>query len=53
MNKEEILSTIVEIINEDPKISDSKISKKLEEKGLKVARRTVNKYRKQLGMGKE
>ncbi len=52
MNKEEILSTIAEIIKNNPKISDSKISKQLNQKGMKVARRTVNKYRKSIGMEK-
>jgi RNA polymerase sigma-54 factor len=52
MNKEEILSIIAEIIKNNPKISDSKISKQLNQKGMKVARRTVNKYRKSIGMEK-
>lgn len=35
--------------NEDQSISDQKIAEKLEQEGIKIARRTVSKYRAQLG----
>ncbi|HEX30627.1 TPA: RNA polymerase sigma-54 factor, partial [Candidatus Poribacteria bacterium] len=40
------------IESEDPSnpLSDSEIVEKLAEKGIKVARRTVNKYRAELGI---
>ncbi len=45
-----IIENIIE--NEDKKkpLSDQKIAKMLEEKGFKIARRTVTKYREQLGI---
>jgi len=48
-----IRETIQEMIsNEDPKkpLSDSALEKQLKEKGIKVARRTIAKYRDQLGI---
>jgi RNA polymerase sigma-54 factor len=48
-----IKETIEKIIQkEDPKkpISDQSISKELEKEGIKIARRTVAKYREQLGI---
>lgn len=51
--KNQAMEIIAEIVNDNPDISDSKITKILKEKGIKVARRTVNKYRNLLGLGKE
>lgn len=41
---------IAEILKENPKLSDQKISDKLLEKGVKCARRTVGKYRAELNI---
>ncbi len=48
ISKSSIKEIISEIIKEYGKISDQKISDKLAEKGIKIARRTVNKYRAEL-----
>lgn len=51
--KNQAMEMITELVKENPGISDSKITRILKEKGIKVARRTVNKYRNMLGLGKE
>eukprot|EP00112_Aurelia_sp_Birch-Aquarium-sp1_P003696 Seg14153.2 transcript_id=Seg14153.2/GoldUCD/mRNA.D3Y31 product="RNA polymerase sigma-54 factor" protein_id=Seg14153.2/GoldUCD/D3Y31 len=48
-----VKETIQQLIQEEPAskpLSDSKLEKLLKEKGLKVARRTIAKYREQLGI---
>jgi RNA polymerase sigma-54 factor len=48
-----IKNSIKELINNENKsnpLSDSEISELLEKRGLKVARRTVNKYREAMGI---
>lgn len=52
LSSDEIKTEIGKILEEykGQKLSDSKLSALLEEKGIKVARRTVAKYREQLGI---
>lgn len=45
LSKNAVKDIIKTIIEEDPKITDAKISKKLKLKGINLSRRTVNKYR--------
>jgi len=50
----EIKSILSDIINEEDKrhpLSDDQLTEKLQEKGYNIARRTVAKYREQLGIG--
>lgn len=44
-SREQAMEIIAELLKENPKLSDSAIAKKLNERGIKIARRTVNKYR--------
>ncbi|MBQ7612565.1 MAG: RNA polymerase factor sigma-54 [Spirochaetaceae bacterium] len=46
--KNEVLHTIHKLITENPKVTDAKICEMLQEQGISISRRTVNKYRKQL-----
>ena len=50
--KEQALEVIAEIVKEDPEISDSQLVVELKNRDICIARRTVNKYRNQLGLGK-
>ncbi|MDD3461164.1 MAG: RNA polymerase subunit sigma-54, partial [Mesotoga sp.] len=50
--KEQALEVIAEIVKEDPGISDSQLVVELKNRDICIARRTVNKYRNQLGLGK-
>jgi DNA-directed RNA polymerase specialized sigma subunit, sigma54 homolog len=43
---------IAEIVREDPEISDAQLVIELKNRDICIARRTVNKYRNQLGLGK-
>jgi len=45
-----ILQTIVDNEDKTKPLSDQKLADELEERGFKIARRTVSKYRKQLGI---
>ncbi len=45
-----ILEGIVEEENKTKPLSDAKLARRLEERGFKIARRTVTKYREQLGV---
>ena len=45
-----IIQNIIENEDKQKPLSDQKIAKMLEEKGFKIARRTVTKYREQLGI---
>lgn len=50
----EIKSILADIINEEDKrrpLNDDQLTEKLQEKGYNIARRTVAKYREQLGIG--
>ncbi len=48
-SKEEVLKALKEILNcEGESLTDAEIAKRLEKKGIKLARRTVNKYRRLL-----
>ncbi len=49
LSKEEILKALREILEaEKGRLSDEELSKKLRERGIRMARRTVNKYRRML-----
>ena len=50
--KEQALEVIAEIVREDPEISDAQLVIELNNRDICIARRTVNKYRNQLGLGK-
>ena len=53
VSNKEVKSIIDTIITEDDKkkpLSDQRIATMLEEKGFQIARRTVTKYREQLGI---
>ena len=50
LSKNAVKELIADIIKEYGKISDQKISDKLAEQGIKCARRTVNKYRTEMGV---
>ncbi|KUK84322.1 MAG: DNA-directed RNA polymerase specialized sigma subunit, sigma24 [Mesotoga infera] len=50
--KEQALEVIAEIVREDPEISDAQLVIELKNRDICIARRTVNKYRNQLGLGK-
>lgn len=45
VSKEAVKSLVKKIASENPKITDAKIVEMLTEQGIKIARRTVNKYR--------
>lgn len=45
ISRNAVKDIIAEILADNPKLSDQKISEKLLERGIKCARRTVNKYR--------
>ena len=51
--KNQAMEIMVELLKDDPGLSDSKIAEILKERGVSLARRTVNKYRNILGLGKE
>ncbi len=44
---------ILHILRTDPDMTDEQIARKLKEMGLKVSRRTVNKYRHEMGLKKK
>jgi len=50
MSKEEVMRAIKEVLQENISISDSKVALMLKERGIDIARRTVSKYRKLLGL---
>ena len=50
VSRNAVKSMIEEILKENPKLSDQKISDKLAERGIKCARRTVSKYRSELNI---
>ncbi len=50
MSRNAVKDMIAEIISENPKLSDQKISDLLKEKGVSCARRTVSKYRSELNI---
>ncbi len=50
MSKEEVMRAIKEVLQENLTISDSKVAQILKERGIDIARRTVAKYRKLLGL---
>ncbi len=50
MSRNAVKDMISEIITENPKLSDQKISDLLKEKGVSCARRTVSKYRSELNI---
>lgn len=50
MSKEEVMRAIKEVLQENMSISDSKVATMLKERGIDIARRTVAKYRKLLGL---
>ncbi len=53
VSNKEVKAELQRIVDNEDKtdpLSDQKLSDKLEEKGFKIARRTVSKYRKQLGI---
>ncbi|MGB9874320.1 MAG: hypothetical protein ACPLRS_05060 [Hydrogenobacter sp.] len=50
MSKEEVMRAIKEVLQENMSISDSRVANMLKEKGINIARRTVAKYRKLLGL---
>lgn len=50
MSKEEVMRAIKEVLQENMSISDSKVANMLKERGINIARRTVAKYRKLLGL---
>ena len=45
LSRSAIIQRIRQILQEDPSLSDSKIAARLEEQGIHISRRTVNKYR--------
>jgi RNA polymerase sigma-54 factor len=51
--KEQAQEIIAEIIKANQEISDSQLVLELETRGISIARRTVNKYRNLLGLGKD
>lgn len=53
ISQDKIKGEIKKIIVENPheKLTDSKIAEKLSESGIKISRRTVSKYRNQMGLG--
>lgn len=50
--KEQALEVIAEIVRGNPEISDAELVIELNNRDINIARRTVNKYRNQLGLGK-
>ena len=53
VSNKEVKAELQRIVDDEDKtdpLSDQKLADKLEEKGFKIARRTVSKYRKQLGI---
>jgi RNA polymerase sigma-54 factor len=50
MSKEELMRAIKEVLQENTSISDSKVAHILKGRGIDIARRTVAKYRKLLGL---
>ncbi|MCR5760461.1 MAG: RNA polymerase factor sigma-54 [Sphaerochaetaceae bacterium] len=50
VSRNAVKDMIAEIIAENPKLSDQKISDRLKEKGISCARRTVSKYRSELNI---
>jgi RNA polymerase sigma-54 factor len=53
VSNKEVKAILQEIVDNEDKtdpLSDQKLADRLEEKGFKIARRTVSKYRKQLGI---
>ena len=44
---------ILHLLRTDPDMTDEQIARKLKEMGLKVSRRTVNKYRHEMGLKKK
>ena len=50
VSRNAVKSMIEEILKENPKLSDQKISDKLADRGIKCARRTVSKYRSELNI---
>lgn len=50
VSRNAVKSMIEEILKENPKLSDQKISDKLAERGIQCARRTVSKYRSELNI---
>lgn len=51
--KEQALEIIAEIVKNNEEISDSRLVSELNNRGISIARRTVNKYRNLLGLGKD
>ncbi|HOI64629.1 MAG TPA: RNA polymerase subunit sigma-54 [Mesotoga sp.] len=51
--KEQALEIIAEIVRNNEEISDSRLVNELNNRGISIARRTVNKYRNLLGLGKD
>ncbi len=50
MSKEELMRAIKEVLQENTSISDGKVAQMLKGRGIDIARRTVAKYRKLLGL---
>ncbi|OAA31096.1 RNA polymerase subunit sigma-54 [Kosmotoga arenicorallina S304] len=51
--RQNAMEVIAELVKENPGLSDSKIAKILHQRGIKIARRTVNKYRRMLFSGED
>jgi len=49
--RQDAMEMIAELVKENPGLSDSKIAKILQQRGIKIARRTINKYRRMLFSG--
>ena len=50
MSSSVIKDKIIQILKINPELSDSKLCDKLNSDGIKIARRTVAKYRSQIGI---